>query len=120
MTIPDYESIMLPLLKFAGDKKEHSIHEAIEHVSQLFSLSEQEKREFLPSGRQRIIYSRVSWAKTYLKKAGLLESTRKGCFRITDIGLGVLKKKTPKIDAKYLEQFQGFIEFRTQARGHIF
>ena len=73
--IPDYQSIMLPLLKFAGDKKEHSIREAIEHIVNIFNLSEEERREVLPSGQQYIIDNRVSWARTFLKKAGLLEST---------------------------------------------
>jgi hypothetical protein len=87
MPIPDYQSIMLPLLKFAGDKKEHSIREAIEHIANIFNLSEEERREVLPSGQQYIIDNRVGWARTYLKKAGLLESTKRSYFKITDLGL---------------------------------
>jgi restriction system protein len=85
--IPDYQSIMLPLLKFAGDKKEHSIREAIEHIANIFNLSEEERREVLSSGQQYIIDNRVSWARTFLKKAGLLESTKRSYFKITDLGL---------------------------------
>ncbi|HMB46407.1 MAG TPA: winged helix-turn-helix domain-containing protein [Candidatus Methanoperedens sp.] len=113
MAIPDYQSIMLPLLKFAGDKKEHSIREAIEHISGLFNLSNEEKRELLSSGQQPIINNRTGWARTYLKKAGLLESPRKSYFKITDIGLNVLKQNPPEITNKYLEQFPGFVEFKT-------
>lgn len=112
MSIPDYESIMLPLLKFTGDKKEHSRREAVEHIANVFGLSEEERREVLPSGRQYKIDNRVSWAKTYLNKAGLLDSTRKSYFKITDLGLEVLQKNPPEITKKYLEQFPQFIEFK--------
>jgi len=112
MAIPDYQSIMLPLLKFAGDKKEHSIREAIEHIANIFNLIEEERREVLPSGQQYIIDNRVCWTRTYLKKAGLLESTKRSYFKITDLGLEVLQKNPKEINVKFLEQFPQFIEFR--------
>jgi restriction system protein len=110
--IPDYQSIMLPLLKFAGDKKEHSIREAIEHIANIFNLSEEERREVLSSGQQYIIDNRVSWARTFLKKAGLLESTKRAYFKITDRGLEVLQKNPKEINVKFLEQFPEFVEFK--------
>lgn len=113
MPIPDYQSIMLPLLKFLADEKEHSLREVTAHISQQFNLSEEEKRKLLPRVRQPVVYNRVGWARTYLKKAGLLEYTRRGHFRITDRGLKVLKQSPPKIDIKYLSQFPEFVEFRT-------
>jgi len=112
MTIPDYQSIMLPLLEFAGDGKEHSRHEAIEHVSRIFGLSEEEKNNLLPSGTKPIINNRVGWAKTYLKKAGLLEYPRRGYLKITDLGLKVLEEKPKKIDNRYLKRFPEFLEFK--------
>ncbi|HOQ31829.1 MAG TPA: restriction endonuclease [Candidatus Hydrogenedens sp.] len=112
MPIPDYQSIMLPLLKFPGDKKEHSIRESIEHIANIFNLSEEERREVLPNGQQYIIDNRVGWARTYLKKAGLLESTKRSYFKITDLGLEVLQKNPKEINVKFLEQFPQFIEFR--------
>jgi len=112
MPIPDYQSIMLPLLEFAGDKKEHSIREAIEYIANIFNLSEEERREVLPSGQQYIIDNRVGWARTYLKKAGLLESTKRSYFKITDLGLEVLQKNPKEINVRFLEQFPQFIEFR--------
>ena len=112
MTIPDYQSIMLPLLEFAGDGKEHSRHEAIEHVSRIFVLSEEEKNKLLPSGTKPIINNRVGWAKTYLKKAGLLEYPRRGYLKITDLGLKVLEEKPKKIDNRYLKRFPEFLEFK--------
>ncbi len=113
MANPDYQSIMLPLLQFAGDKQEHSIRDAIEHIADLFELSEEDRRELLPRGQGDIIGNRTGWARTYLKKAGLLESPRRGYFKISDLGLEVLRKKPSKINVKFLEQFPQFIEFRT-------
>lgn len=112
MTIPDYQTIMLPLLKFAGDKKEHSIRETIDHISDLFKLSETERKEVLPSGRSYIIDNRVGWARTYLKKAGLLEDTRRSYFQITEKGSGVLAKSPTEINIKFLQNFPEFNEFR--------
>jgi restriction system protein len=116
VAIPDYQSIMLPLLQFAADGTEHSLREAIEALSKKFQLADEEKRELLPSGQQPTFDNRVAWARTYMNKAGLLESTRRGYFRITSRGREVLVKKPSKIDVKYLDQFQEFIEFRTKRR----
>ena len=112
MAIPNYQTIMLPLLKFAGDKKEYSTREVIEYISDLFKLSEQERKEVLPSGRSYIIDNRVGWARTYLKKAGLLEDTRRSHFRITDKGSEILAKPPTEINVKFLQQFPEFNEFR--------
>jgi restriction system protein len=113
MTIPDYQSLMLPLLKFLSDKKEHKIREAVKELSNEFNLSEEERQELLPSGQQSIIHNRICWAKTYILKAGLLFSHRRGHVKISDKGLEVLKSNPKKINIKFLEQFPEFIEFRT-------
>lgn len=113
MANPNFRTIMLPFLKFAGDKQEHSIRDAIEHLSILFKLSEEDIKELLPSGQQYVIDNRTGWARTYLKKAGLIETTKRGYFRITDLGLEVLQRNPPEINVKFLEQFPQFIEFRT-------
>jgi restriction system protein len=78
-----------------------------------FGLTNQERKELLPSGRQPVFDNRVGWARTYLKKAGLLESTRRAHYRITERGLGVLEKQLPQIDTAYLRQFPEFVEFQT-------
>ncbi|MEO0645888.1 MAG: restriction endonuclease [Cyanobacteria bacterium J06650_10] len=116
MTIPDYQSIMLPLLSFAGDQHEHSLRETIDTLGDEFSLSESERHELLPSGRQATFDNRVGWARTYLKKAGLLESTRRGYYQITDRGIKVLNDKPDAINAKFLKQFPEFQEFQNDSR----
>ena len=113
MVIPDYQSIMLPLLELAGDAEEHSLRDAVETLADQFDLSDEERRELLPSGRQPTFDNRVGWARTYMKKAGLLESTRRGYFRITKRGLGVLEERPAKIDNAYLKQYPEFVRFQT-------
>jgi restriction system protein len=112
MAIPDYQSIMLPLLKYAGNGKENSFREAIEYLSKEFNLSESEKKELLPSGQQSIFDNRVGWAKTYLKKSGLITAPKRGFFEITERGKQVLAKSPQTINNEYLNQFSEYIEFR--------
>lgn len=114
MAIPDYQSLMLPLLKLIGDKQEHSLRETIEKLAEEYGLTDEERKKLLPSGQQPVFDNRVGWARTYMKKAGLIESTRRGYFRITARGLGVLNKKPPVVNDKYLEQFPEFIEFQSR------
>ncbi|ACK65136.1 restriction endonuclease [Rippkaea orientalis PCC 8801] len=111
MSIPDFQSILLPLLKYSGDKQEHSLRESIEYLAGIFNLTDEEKRELLPSGQQAIFDNRVGWAKTYLKKAHLIETTKRGYFRITDQGITVLQQNYQKIDTNFLKQFEEFNEF---------
>jgi restriction system protein len=113
MAIPDYQTIMLPLLKFLGDEKEHSLREAIDALADQFHLTAEERRELLPSGNQEIFNNRVGWARTYMKKAGLIKSTRRGYMCITDRGLNILRQKPSKIDLELLGQFEEFIAFKT-------
>ncbi|MFB3885422.1 MAG: restriction endonuclease [Thermodesulfobacteriota bacterium] len=113
MSIPDYQTIMLPLLRFAGDQQEHSLREAVDQLAErYFKLTEEEKKELLPSGLQEVFKNRVGWARTYMKKAGLLESTRRGHFKITDRGKKVLTQSPTRIDVTFLEQFEEFRQFR--------
>jgi restriction system protein len=116
MTIPLFQQIMLPLLQLLEDKQEHSLRQVIDSLTNQFNLTQEEQHELLPSGKQAIFDNRVGWARTHLKKAGLIESTRRGFFRITDRGLQVLKQKPAKIDVKFLNQFEEFREFRAIRR----
>jgi len=112
MTIPSYEDMMLPLLTFAGDKKEHSNDESIEHIKRIFRISEEESAMLLKSGRQSVVSNRVGWARAYLKKAGLLDSHQRARFNITDQGMKVLQEKPVKITDKFLMQFESFRDFQ--------
>ncbi len=114
--IPDYQSIMLPLLKFASDGKEHHVREAIEKLAEEFGLTEEERKELLPSGVQAVFDNRVGWAKTYLMKAGLLSAPKRAYFKITERGIDVLKNPPDMITVDYLSKFPEFIEFR-QTKG---
>jgi restriction system protein len=111
MPIPDFQTIMLPLLEFASDGKEHTLSEAVEHLANHFNLTEAERQELLPSGKQRTFDNRVGWSRTHLKKALLLEYPSRGKFQITSRGLTVLKQKPKRIDVNYLKQFPEYREF---------
>jgi len=114
--IPDYQSLMLPLLRLVSDRQEYKYRDIIEKLATEFKVTDEERKELLASGNQAIFDNRVGWAKTYLKKAGLLDSPKRATFVITDLGLETLKKNPDRIDAKYLRQFPAFLEF--QHAGH--
>jgi restriction system protein len=117
MAIPDYQSIMLPLLKEVADRQEHKFRDVIESLSIFFRQTSEERKELLPSGQQPIFDNRVGWARTYLKKAGLLESPKRAAILISQRGIDVLKQNPEKINVKFLKQFPEFIEFQTTKRG---
>jgi restriction system protein len=116
MAVPDYQSIMLPLVRLAADKQEHSIAEAIDVLAEQFSLNNEERKVLLPSGRQATFDNRVGWARTYLAKAGLLENTGRGKFRITARGLEILNQGHQRINVALLKQFPEFVEFQTTTK----
>jgi restriction endonuclease Mrr len=118
MAIPDYQTCMLPQLRFASDGKEQQLKDAVEQLAKEFGLTANELQEFLPSGQQPVFINRVGWARTYLNKAGLLHSPRRGYFQITQRGLDILRGGVTEINTKYLEQFPEFQEFRLR-RGEV-
>lgn len=114
MPIPDFQSIMLPLLLFCADGKEHTNREAIDFLANEFKLSEKECKELLPSGRQAIFDNRVAWARSYMKMAKLIENPKRGVFCITPRGNKILRGSPTRIDIKYLMQFSEFAEIRAK------
>ena len=100
MAIPDFQTVMLPLLQFAADQQEKSLREAVAALSDKFNLSEEERTQRIPSGGQTTMMNRVGWAGTYLRKAELLELTRRGYFKITPLGLGIVSNPPAQIDFK--------------------
>jgi restriction system protein len=105
MSIPDFQSLMLPLLEVLGDGKDHSDAQISDALAQRFDLSEEDAQEMLPSGQARVFANRLAWAKAYLKKAGPLESPARGVSRINDQGKAVLSQKPEKINIAFLKQF---------------
>lgn len=112
MAVPNFQSLMLPLLHMAADGNEHSLAEARDVLAAEFRLTDTDREEPLPSGRQSKFSNRVAWAKSYLQQGGLLVSPRRGHFQISSRGRDVLKTSPPRIDIKFLEQYQEFVEFR--------
>ena len=113
MAVPDFQSLFIPVLTFVSDGKEHSLSETIEVLAQQLGLSEADRDEMLPSGKQRKFDNRVSWARTYLQKAQLLIHTGRSNVRITERGLKVLRDNPTYINTKFLKQFPEFLAFHT-------
>lgn len=107
---------MLPLLKYVSDQQEYKLNDVVEALGVQFNLSEEEKSELLPSGQTFLFGNRVGWARTYLKKAGLLDSPKRATVAITERGVSVLAQNPVKIDARLLRQFPEFVEFQTPKR----
>lgn len=111
MAIPDYQSIMLPLLQFAGDGYVHHIRDAYSAMADFFALTKEEKRLLLPSGKQKLMNNRVGWARTYLVKAGLLHSSKRGYFQITETGQAVLRANPKTLTVDDLSEYESFKKF---------
>lgn len=111
MTIPKYEEIMLPLLRHVSDRKEHLMRDIYRVLADFFKLTKDERSELLSSGKQSVFENRVGWARTYLVKAGLLESKRRAYINITDKGIETLDKNLKEINIEYLKNFPEFLEF---------
>lgn len=116
MPIPDYQTLMLPILRLAADGQEHRFRDAVEKLALDFNLSDSERGELLPSGTAPLFDNRVGWARTYLKQAGLLRSAKRGTFQITDLGKSLLAESPRYIDAALLDRYDDFRAFRTRRR----
>ena len=113
MPIPDFQSIMRPLLEFLSDGSEKDRAETIDHLATHFHLTEPELAQLLPSGKQAVFANRVAWAKSHLKGAGLLESPKRGTHRLTKQGLEFLGKHSGPVNMAVLNQFPAYVTFRT-------
>ena len=116
MAIPDYQTLMLPLLRLASDASEHRFRDAIERLAAEFKITDAERAELLPSGTAPLFDNRVGWARTYLKQAGLLRSPKRGVFQITDAGRALLAENPPQIDVALLDRYESFRQFRSRRR----
>ena len=114
--IPDFQSLLLPILKITGDGNEHSMNGVTDKLAKNYNLSEEELNEFVPSGQQRIFANRVAWAKSYLKMAGLIELTKRSHFKITEKGIDILKQNLSSLNIKFLKQLPDFQISKTESR----
>lgn len=119
--IPNYQQFMRPFLEIANEAKgqEVKLRDVINKLANKFNITEEDKAETLPSGKQSVLDNRVGWARTYLSKAGLLEVTRRAHFIITERGITALKDKQAVIDNKYLKQFDEFKAFKEQKNDNV-
>lgn len=113
--IPAYQSLMRPVLECARDEPRR-ISDVVDEITDRLGLSEEERRQMLPSGKQTKISNRVNWARSYLKQAGLVRNIQRGWYELTDRGRSVLDDPTIELDAKYLEQFNEFQDFRSRGK----
>ena len=109
--IPSFQEMMLPLLEFLKDGKEHTMDEAENYLAKVFKLTDEERHKLLKSGNQTVFRNRVGWARKYMYKAKLLDIPRRANIVITERGLEVLKENPQSLSAKYLMKFPEFVEF---------
>lgn len=120
MSLPDYQTAMLPLLSYAAQAPEPiSIMHALPALAQTFNLTEEELAERLPSGVQGVFHNRLHWAKFYMTRAGLLESTRRGRFQITAAGRALLASNPARIDNTVLARYPQFADFVEARRSQV-
>src|SRR5438105_9265815 len=114
MTVPDFQTIMLPLLLQLSDGKPHRLSDLVDQIADTFGLTPDDRRERLPSGQARLL-NRVAWARTYLGKACLLETAGRGSVRITDRGKDLLAEKPARVDMRLLNRYPEYRAFREQS-----
>ena len=116
MPIPDFQSLMRPLLEAHADGKEHLNRDLVAQLGEQFGLTEEERREMLPSGGARLFDNRIGWAKSHITQAGLLISPRRAISVITDQGREALRIHPERIDLRVLNGFEVYREFRNRRK----
>lgn len=114
--IPDFQAVMLPLLKNLSDEQTHHVRDLVEQIAKEFNLTEQERSELLPGGTQEIINNRVGWAASYLKKAQLIQSSKRGYFQITSNGKKLLNQNITVLDVKLLKTIPEFLNWHNSSK----
>ncbi|WP_435020594.1 restriction endonuclease [Tundrisphaera sp. TA3] len=111
MKIPDFQTVMLPLLRILEDGQTRPMREVTKLVADAFQLTEEERGMMLPNGQQSIISNRVAWAKTHMKMAGLIENPNRGQVRLSDLGRSILAEKPTSIGMKSLRRYPSYLAF---------
>ena len=110
MPVPDFQSLILPVLRALGDGKDTPVRDVRERVASAEGLTDEDLREMLPSGRARVFVNRVAWALNYLLRAALVARVRRGVYRIADEGERLLAKPPDRVNIRYLRRFPAFVE----------
>lgn len=119
MPIPDFQSLMRPLLEVHQDGNEHLNRDLVSQLADRFELTADERREMLPSGGARLFDNRVGWAKTHMMRAGLLSSPRRAISTITERGRSVLRDYPERVDLRVLDEFEDHREFRSRPKAVV-
>ncbi len=117
MPVPDYQSLMLPLLRFAADGEEHSLKQAVGDAARVFKLSDTERQELMPRGVQTKLYNRLTWARSHLGKAAFLTAAGSGRFKITADGIRAAQENPNGINVKVLQRYPAYVASVAAARG---
>jgi restriction system protein len=112
MPIPDYQTLMLPVLRAVADGQEHRFRNVVETLANEYQLTDEERNTLLPSGTAPLFDNRVGWARTYLKQAGVVESRKRGYFNITERGKALLAESPARINNSTLDRYPEFATFR--------
>jgi restriction system protein len=118
MPIPDYQTLMLPILQAFGEGAD-TVNGCLPALRRKFDITDEEAAELLPSGQMTYLSNRANWARSYLAKAGLLSSPKRGVHLITELGRKVLAEKPERVDTKYLNRFPDFAEWRQAYKGEV-
>ena len=119
MPVPDYQSLMLPVLKVAAEKPEIDVAECRDRVAMTVNLTPDDLGELLPSGTKLAFNDRMAWSKTYMESAGLIETIRRGVFRVTKRGHELLAEKPAKIDLALLRRYPEFVAWQDASRTNV-
>jgi len=111
MSVPDFQSLMLPELRALGEGEVTSA-ELRDRVAKAAGLTEDDLAEMLPSGRQSTFVNRTSWANLFMQRAGLVDKVRRGVYRLSDEGKKVLANPPARVDLRYLAKYPSFVEWR--------
>lgn len=112
MAVPDFQTVMLPFLRTLESGSELHFREIVDSICNAMHLTEQDRSERIPSGLATLVDNRIGWARTYLKKAGLIESPKRAYYHITRRGLELLRENPSRVDIKLLSRFPEFVAFR--------
>ena len=119
MAVPKYDDMYREILEILSDDQPHKIKDMRDALAGMFHVTEEERKELLPSGKQPLFNNRVNWACTYLKRASLIETISRGVYHITSQGKNIAASHPQHVDNVFLSQFESFRSFVSPAQQHV-